>query len=407
MALAVLSPFLLSQFLSKAGQSLYAALSIITAAFFILGFLLEWGPAFLYTLIAKIFPPHSPSRAPRSLRPTPSPFPKQQPGSFSSAPGGGEAQDSTAPLTVAPILNPVGVDHQGNLTDARRLAWMIEGSSDSRTVSTILQFILEILWTSDLLRDADSSSATLVRSYELLLEAFDNDHPTQLSLLRGMRPQAFAAAKAFIRVFVQGDYTPDDPVIGTLQGRHVPLSSSSSLDDDGDLRSAIGIVDSLLGIPSRIQWPELQLTSSHRLWLSHILLYRAWYAAKRGLRIPNEVTGFAKHSLSSDSRPRLAVVTDCVLVVGLIVGHPLHEADLLVLEKTWVSPFLHLISRPDRVVRSKSRTPVNSPKGFWQVKSYIRADLNPDGHRGRVRSSGAFLPPSSAPCRGWVPGPFR
>ena len=407
MALAVLSPFLLSQFLSKAGQSLYAASSIIAAAFFILGFLLEWGPALLHTLITKIFHPHSPSRAPRSLRPTPSPFPKQEVGSFSSAPGGGEAQDSTASLTVVPILNPVGVDHQGNLTDARRLAWMIEGSSDSGTVSIILKFILETLWSPDLLQDANSSSATLFRSYELLLEAFDNDYPAQLSLLRGMREQALAAAKAFICVFIQGDYTQDDPVIGALRDRHVPLGSSSSLENDADLRSAIATVDSLLGISSRIQWPELQLTSAHRLWLSHILLYQAWYATKRGLRIPDEVTGFVRHSLSSDSRPRLAVVTDCVLVVGLMVGHPLHEADLLVLEKTWVSPFLHLICRPDRAVRSKSRTPVDSRKGFQQVESRVRADLNPGGHRGRVQGSRAFLPPSSAPCRGWVPRSFR
>jgi hypothetical protein len=56
--------------------------------------------------------------------------------------------------------------------------------------------------------------------------------------------------------------------------------------------------------------------------------------ARRGARIPDDVTGFVKHSFSSNPRPRLAVVTDCVLVVGLIVGHPLHEADLLVLEKT-------------------------------------------------------------------------
>ena len=405
-ALAVLSPFLLSQILSKAGRSLYATLSIIAAAFFILGFVFEWGPALLHTLVTKIFHPRSPSHAPRNSRPTSSPLPKQSVASFSSAPGGGEAQDSTASLTVAPILNPVGVDHQGNLTDARRLAWTIDGFSDSGTVSTILQFILEILWTPALLQDADSSSATLARSHELLLEAFDNDYANQPLLLSGMRAQAFAAAKAFIHVFIQGEYTPDDPVIRTIRDRHLPLGSASSLQDDADLRSAVGIVDNLLGIRSRVQWAELQLTSSHRLWLSHILLYRAWYATKRGLPIPNEVTGFVKHSLSSDSRPRLAVVTDCVLVVGLIVGHPLHEADLLVLEKTWVSPFLHLTCRPNRTFRLKPRTPVDSPKGFQQVKSRVRADLNAGGHRGRIQGSRAFLPPSSPPCRGWLPSSF-
>jgi hypothetical protein len=333
-ALAVLSPFLPSQTLSKTGQSLYATLGVVTTTFFILGFILAWGPALLHALITKVFHIHTPPRTARHLPPTPSPLPKQDIVSFSKAPGGGKTQDSTASLTVTPILNPIGVDYQGNLTDARRLAWMLEKASDLGTISTILQFILEVLWTSDHLKDSESSNAALVRSYELLWEAFDSDYATQSSLLRGMRGQAFAAAKAFIHIFIQGDYTSDDLVVSTLRDRHIPLGSSSSLQDDADLRSAVGIVDNLLGIRRQIQWANLRLTSSHRLWLSHILLYRAWYATKRGLRIPDDVTEFVKHSLGSDPRPRLAVVTDCVLVVGLIIGHPLHEADLLVLEKT-------------------------------------------------------------------------
>ena len=333
-ALVVLSPFLLSQILSKTGKSFYATLSVVAAAFFAFGFALAWGPALLHTLITKVFHPRAHSRTPRHLSPTPLPLPKQETTSSSSAPGGGETQGSTASFAVTPILNSVGVDYQGNLTDARRLAWMLERSPDSGTVSTILRFILEVLWTPEHLQDADSSNSTLLRAYELLSEAFDIDYATQPALLRGMRGQAFAAAKAFIHIFIQGDYTLDDPVISTIRDRHIPLGSSSSFEDDADLRSAVAVVDNLLGIRRPIQWSELQLTSTQRLWLSHILLYRAWYATKRGLQVPDDVTGFVKYSLSSEPRPRLAVVTDCVLVVGLIVGHPLHEADLLVLEKT-------------------------------------------------------------------------
>ena len=331
-ALAVLSPFLLSQVLSKTGQSLYATLNVVAATFFAIGFVLVWGPALLHTFITKAFQPRAPSRAPRLL--PPAPLPKREVAPFSSAPGGEETQDSTAPLTVTPILSPVGVDYPGNLTDARRLTWMLERSSDPETIHTILRFILEVLWTPDHLQDADSSSSALVRSYELLWEAFDNDYATQPALLRGMRDQAFAAAKAFVHIFIQGDYSSDDPVTSTLRNLHIPLYSSSSLKDDANLRSVVGIVDNLLGVRKPIQWSELQLTQLHRLWLSNVLLYRAWYATKRGSRISDDVGGFVKHSLSSDPRPRLAVVTDCVLVVGLIVGQPLHEADLLVLEKT-------------------------------------------------------------------------
>jgi len=285
--------------------------------------------------VTKLFHPHTPSRALRHPPPASSPLPKREVASFSSAPGGGETQDSTASLTVTPILNPIGVDHQGNLADARRLAWMLERLSDPEDISTILRFILEVLWTPDHLSDVDSSSLALVRSYEHLSEAFDKDYATQPILIKGMRGQAFAAAKAFVHIFIQGDYTSGDPIVDALRDRHILLGSSSSLKDDADLASAIGIVDNLLGSGSGTV-VRVATFVVHRLWLSNILLYRAWYATNHGMQVPNDVTGFVKHSLSSDPRPRLAVVTDCVLVVGLIVGHPLHEADLLVWEKTYV-----------------------------------------------------------------------
>ena len=333
-SLAVLSPFLLSQILFKTGQGSHAALGVVVAAILTLGFVLAWGPALLHTLLTKLLHSPTPSRAPRHLPPTPSSPPKKEAASFSSAPGGAETQDSTASLTVTPILDPVGVDRQGNLADVRRIAWILERSPDSRAISAILRFILEVLWTPDHLQDTDSANYALVRSYELLSEAFDKDYATQPVLLRAMRGQAFAAAKAFIYIFIQGDYASNDPIIATLRNRHIPLSSSPSLRDDADLGSVIGIVDDVLGVRKPAHWSELQLTSSHRLWLSHILLFRAWYATKHGAHIPNFVTGFVKRSLSSTPRPRLAVITDCVLVVGLIVGHPLHETDLLVWEKT-------------------------------------------------------------------------
>jgi hypothetical protein len=333
-ALAVLSPFLLSQILSKIGPSFFPIFTVTAAALLTLGFILVWGPALLHTLVNKFSDPRTPPRSPRRSPQAPSPRPEKEVASFSSAPGGGETQDSTAFLTVTPILNPVGVDHQGNLVDARRLAWMLENRPDSETVSTILRFTLEILWTSDHLQDTDSANWALVRSYELLSEPFDKYDAGKPALLRGMRGQTFAAAKAFIHIFIQGDYTSDDPVVSTLRDRHIPLGSSPSLRDDADLRSVIGIVDNLLGVRKPVQWSELQLTSSHRLWLSHVLLYRAWYATKHGSHIPDFVLGFVRHSLSSHPRPRLAVVTDCVLVVGLMIGHPLHESDLLVWEKT-------------------------------------------------------------------------
>lgn len=331
-SLVALSPILLSQILSKTGQSFYATLGVVTASS-TLAFILTWGPALLHALLTKSLHPRIPPRALRHLPPTPSYLPKKKTTSFVSVSGGGETQDPFASLTVTPILDPAEVYHQGNLAGARRIAWMFERSSDSGTISVILRFILEVLWTPDHLQDTDSTNSALVRSYELLSESFDKDYTMQPVLLREMRGRAFAAAKSFIHIFIQGDYTSENPIIATLRDRHIPLGSSPSLRNNADLRSVIGIVDAVLGVRKPVQWPKLPLSPLHQLWFSHILLFRAWYATKHGAHIPDFVTGFVKHSLGSNPRPRLAVITDCVLVVGFIVGYPLHEADLLVWRK--------------------------------------------------------------------------
>jgi len=58
---------------------------------------------------------------------------------------------------------------------------------------------------------------------------------------------------------------------------------------DANWRSVIRIADNLLRVRKPIEWSELQLTPSHRLWLSNILLYRARYATKCGSRISDDV----------------------------------------------------------------------------------------------------------------------
>jgi hypothetical protein len=177
-ALAVLSPFLLSQILSKTGRGFHATLGVVVAASLVLGFVLAWGPALFHTLVTNFARSRLPPRAPPRLPPVSPPLLKQL-ASFSSAPGGGETHDSTGSLTVTPILNPVGVDRQGNLADARRLAWMLGRSLDPGAVLTVLRFILEVLWTPDYFQDADSSNSALARSYELFSEAFDKEYATQ------------------------------------------------------------------------------------------------------------------------------------------------------------------------------------------------------------------------------------
>jgi hypothetical protein len=67
--------------------------------------------------------------------------------------------------------------------------------------------------------------------------------------------------------------------------------------------------------------------------MGHILLYRAWDVIKRGETLPDDIKGFVLHSLRLEPPPPAPIVTDCLFIIGLVLGIKLHIDDLLVIDK--------------------------------------------------------------------------
>lgn len=102
---------------------------------------------------------------------------------------------------------------------------------------------------------------------------------------------------------------------------------------DSDLESTLGIIDRIFGRPDLIPWQDFSFTTSHHAWMSHILLYRAQHALKGGSVLPDDVREFVLHSLRLSPPPPTSIVTDCLFIIGLVLGIKLHPNDLLVTDK--------------------------------------------------------------------------
>ena len=46
--------------------------------------------------------------------------------------------------------------------------------------------------------------------------------------------------------------------------------------EEGDLESALGVLDYIEGRADFVRWESYKLTSAHHQWLARILLYRRW-----------------------------------------------------------------------------------------------------------------------------------
>ena len=69
--------------------------------------------------------------------------------------------------------------------------------------------------------------------------------------------------------------------------------------EEGDLESALGVLDYIEVRTEFVRWESYKVTSAHHQWLAHILLYRCWNERRNGLGID----GCCHHSSSTRSIP--------------------------------------------------------------------------------------------------------
>jgi len=235
------------------------------------------------------------------------------------------------PEQPSPLFNKE-TDWEGYVLDSDCITWMFEMSMDMDIIMAIMKFIPEVVW------HAGIQTTPLQRLYDTVLECFDHSsgHPT---VIPKFRDRAYFAAKALLHLTIQRKCIGDEHnavVFESISNNHLPLAPLS-YDSDSDLTSTLGIIDHVFGHSKPIHWQDFSFTPPHHLWMSHILLYRVWDALGRCQSLPDDIEQFVLHSFHLDPPPPAPVIADCLFIVSLILGIPLHKDDLSAIDKRWVN----------------------------------------------------------------------
>ena len=215
-------------------------------------------------------------------------------------------------------------DLESDRLDARCVDLLFEMSTDSDVVTSIMDFILEITWHSGI------KNVPLKRIYDILICCFDFSGPHPV-LIPKSRDLAYLSAKAFVHIELQRrcitKYEEQDSWKHLCTNHH-PLSLPG-YPGDTDLKTVLFMVDMTLGHCDNVTWENsvYWMTETHRAWMSHVFLYYAWHMGQ----VSDVVAGFVQDSLTMT--PPNTVITDCFIIIGLMIGVPVHVSDLIVKDK--------------------------------------------------------------------------
>jgi len=220
------------------------------------------------------------------------------------------------------------IDWSGFISDSLCIAWMFDRSPDSDEAAAILDFTTEVVWHSGI---CEVPLANVFETFDKCFR-YSEGNPT---LIPRLRDRAYKAGRALVHLGIQRKCIGeggDDP----LGGLRCIRGSYSSHSYDGDLDSILNIVDRLFGTPRPIDWTKLTFSEPHQRWLSHIFLYRAWDHLCYASKLPDDVEAFVTYAFSAEGT-HPAVIADCLFIVSLVIGVPLHVDDLAVDDKRYFS----------------------------------------------------------------------
>lgn len=229
-----------------------------------------------------------------------------------------------------PLFKHRDTDWDGYVVYSDCITWMLEKPIEQDALKAIVGFVPEIVW------HAGIKSVPLQKMYNTLLECFDERSVPPVVLSR-YRDQAYLSAKAVLHVLVQRKCLGDDSdaaVSKAISAKHRAFSPRHYA-GDGELESTLGIIDQVLGKGKAITWSRLCFSVEHHTWMAHILLYRAWDVLGSSRKLSDDVTGFIRYSLSMDPPPSDAIVSDCLMMIGLLIGINIHVDDLSVVDKRY------------------------------------------------------------------------
>ena len=213
-------------------------------------------------------------------------------------------------------------DLEGNELDARCIDRLFDMSTDVDVIISIVDFIPEILWHGGIKR------VPLKRIYNILIDCFDfsGAHPVVVPKLRDI---AYLSARAFVHVELQRrcitqlEEQDRDSWTALCAGHHSLYSTD--YDTDPDLATALYLVDMTLGHDVGFSWKDPEITPPHCAWMSHVFVYRTWHEGQ----VSEVVIDFIK-DLFQYGEPSDVVITDCFIIIGLMIGVNFHVNDITV-----------------------------------------------------------------------------
>jgi hypothetical protein len=241
-------------------------------------------------------------------------------------------QIAHADPTPVPLFTKGDLDWEGFILDSRLLEWMSNISTDTEIVIAVLRFTPEIIWYCGV-----ENLPSINDLYEFILSSFDFTKKPRV-LIQSFKDRALAATRALVHLKIQRKcLTGEDIPRGkdnTRSGQGPSLTSqATTILAEGDLESALGVLDYIEGRTDSVRWESYKLSSTHHQWLAHILLYRCWDEFRNGLTIDEALLTFIKYSFDPKCDTSWSVVTDCLFMVYLQLGLPMHQDDLSILDK--------------------------------------------------------------------------
>jgi hypothetical protein len=232
-----------------------------------------------------------------------------------------------------PLFMKGDLDWKGFILNSCLLEWMSSISTDTEIVIAVLRFIPEIIWHCGV-----ENLPSINDLYEFILSSFDFTKKPRV-LIQSFKDRALAATRALVHIKIQRKcLTGEDVSRGkdnTRSGQGPSLASQVTTipAEEGDLESALAVLDYIEGRADSVRWESYKLSSAHHQWLAHILLYRCWDETRNGSRIDEGLLTFIKYSFDPERDASWLVVTDCLFMVYLQLGLPMHQDDLYILDK--------------------------------------------------------------------------
>ena len=255
---------------------------------------------------------------------------------------GDESEASTTALpcmapdvtqTPGPIT-PLFVQEEGvkeDILDARCITRMFVMSTDPDVAALTMDFIPEIVWRGGI------KDVPLKHIYGTLIDCFNFSGPSPV-VIPNLRNVAYLSARAFVhielqrRCITQYEEHRQDGWEALCTNHPLPLSTGNG--PDSDLEAVLFMVDMTLGYENGFPWEQMKMTPSHHAWMSHVFLYHVWHERK----VSKVAMDFVENAISVKPSNEI-VITDCLFIIGLMIGVPFHISDITVQDKRLYSFF--------------------------------------------------------------------